>query len=66
VFDSLDARHEVRRALGYDARNELPYITDGLVIKVNDRAQYEKLGLWARTRALQSRISMQPSRQRLS
>ncbi|MBP9738747.1 NAD-dependent DNA ligase LigA [Candidatus Saccharibacteria bacterium] len=25
-------------------RDELPYITDGLVIKVNDRAQYAKLG----------------------
>ena len=26
-------------------RHELPYNTDGLVIKVNDRAQYEKLGV---------------------
>lgn len=27
------------------ARDKLPYITDGLVIKVNDRAQYERLGV---------------------
>lgn len=26
-------------------RHELPYITDGIVIKVNDRVQYEKLGV---------------------
>lgn len=26
-------------------RHDLPYITDGLVIKVNDRAQYNKLGV---------------------
>ncbi len=26
-------------------RDKLPYITDGLVIKVNDRAQYSKLGV---------------------
>ncbi len=28
-----------------EARHELPYITDGLVIKVNDRSQYEALGV---------------------
>lgn len=28
-----------------EARNELPYITDGLVIKVNDRQQYDSLGI---------------------
>ncbi len=28
-----------------DKRHELPYITDGLVVKVNDRAQYEALGV---------------------
>lgn len=28
-----------------EKRHDLPYITDGLVIKVNDRAQYEKLGV---------------------
>lgn len=27
-----------------EKRHDLPYITDGLVIKVNNRAQYEKLG----------------------
>ncbi len=27
-----------------EKRHELPYNTDGLVIKVNDRAQYEKMG----------------------
>ncbi len=26
-------------------RNELPFITDGLVIKINDRTQFEKLGI---------------------
>lgn len=28
-----------------DKRHELPYITDGLVIKVNDREQYRQLGV---------------------
>ncbi len=31
------------------ARHGLPYITDGLVIKVNDRAQYDSLGVVGKT-----------------
>lgn len=44
VFDSID---DVMKFVKHwdTARDELPYITDGLVIKVNDRAQYEKLGV---------------------
>lgn len=44
AFTSLD---EVMRyvAVWDERRHELPYNTDGLVIKVNDRAQYEKLGV---------------------
>lgn len=32
-------------AVWQDKRHELPFSTDGLVIKVNDRAQYERLGV---------------------
>lgn len=44
VFSNLD---EVMRFVDEwsDKRETLPYITDGLVIKVNDRAQYAKLGV---------------------
>ena len=44
IFETLDA---VMKFVEHwdEARDELPYITDGLVIKVNDRAQYEKLGV---------------------
>lgn len=44
VFSSLD---EVMDFVNYwdEARDALPYITDGLVIKVNDRKQYKKLGV---------------------
>lgn len=44
VFDSVD---EVMRCIDIwdEKRHELPYITDGLVIKVNNRAQYEALGI---------------------
>lgn len=44
VFQSVD------EVMGYidswdEKRHQLPYITDGIVVKVNDRAQYEKLGV---------------------
>lgn len=44
TFQSID------EVMGYidnwdEKRHDLPYITDGIVIKVNDRAQYEKLGV---------------------
>lgn len=44
VFSNLD---EVMNFVDEwsDKRETLPYITDGLVIKVNDRAQYAKLGV---------------------
>lgn len=44
AFSSLD---EVMRYVDAwdERRHQLPYNTDGLVIKVNDRAQYEKLGV---------------------
>ncbi|MBP7807453.1 NAD-dependent DNA ligase LigA [Candidatus Saccharibacteria bacterium] len=44
VFATLD---EVMQFVEHwdAARDNLPYITDGLVIKVNDRAHYEKLGV---------------------
>lgn len=44
VFDELD---DVMRYIeSYsEKRNELPYMTDGFVIKVNDRSQYAKLGV---------------------
>lgn len=44
VFDSVD---DVMKFVEHwdEARDKLPYITDGLVIKVNDRAQYERLGV---------------------
>jgi DNA ligase (NAD+) len=44
TFTSLDdVMHYV--TLWDEKRHELPYNTDGLVIKVNDRDQYEKLGV---------------------
>ncbi|HRK41099.1 MAG TPA: NAD-dependent DNA ligase LigA [Candidatus Saccharibacteria bacterium] len=44
VFTSLD---EVMAYVDYwdEARHDLPYNTDGLVVKVNDRGAYEKLGV---------------------
>lgn len=44
VFTSLD---DVMKFVGdWDGmRNDLPFNTDGLVIKVNDRIQFEKLGI---------------------
>lgn len=44
AFDSLD---DVMQFVEHwdTARDELPYITDGLVIKINDRQQYDKLGV---------------------
>lgn len=48
VFSSLD---EVMQFVDKwsEQREELPYITDGLVIKVNDRAQYDQLGVVGKT-----------------
>lgn len=44
VFDSLDkVMHFVD--VWSEKRVELPYATDGLVVKVNDRAQYAELGI---------------------
>ena len=44
VFDSLDG--VMNFVNEWDTkRHELPYNTDGLVVKVNDRVQYEKLGV---------------------
>ncbi len=48
VFTSID------EVMGYadkwkDARTALPFNTDGLVIKVNDRAEYAKLGVVGKT-----------------
>lgn len=44
VFTELD---DVMQFVSHweEARHDLPYITDGLVIKVNDRQQYEALGV---------------------
>lgn len=44
VFDSLD---EVMAFVDVwdEKRHSLPYVTDGLVIKVNDRARYQELGV---------------------
>lgn len=44
VFTQLDDVMEFVQ-LWDKQRDSLPYITDGLVIKVNDRAQYKKLGV---------------------
>jgi DNA ligase (NAD+) len=44
VFTNLD---DVMKYVGHweHERHELPYITDGLVVKVNDRKQYTELGV---------------------
>ncbi len=44
VFDNLDG---VMKFVDYwdEKRNELPFNTDGLVIKINNRSQYEQLGV---------------------
>lgn len=44
VFSSLEKVMHYVDEWG-ERRLELPYITDGLVIKVNDRLQYEKMGV---------------------
>lgn len=44
VFDSLDGVMHFVDEWG-EKRNELPFNTDGLVIKVNDRAQFAALGV---------------------
>jgi DNA ligase (NAD+) len=65
VFDSLD---DVMAYVDLwdQKRLELPYSTDGLVVKVNDRQAYRELGTVGRTRVGQSRISMRQSRRRPS
>ena len=48
VFQSLDAvLQEIQRLDGY--RQTLPFNTDGMVIKVNDRAVYQRLGIVGKT-----------------
>ncbi len=44
VFEDID---DVMKFVDHwdEKRHELPYVTDGLVVKVNDRAVYEKLGV---------------------
>lgn len=44
VFDNLDGVMQFVDKWD-EARHDLPFNTDGLVIKVNDRAQYTKLGV---------------------
>lgn len=48
VFQSLNAvLQEIQRLDGY--RQTLPFNTDGMVIKVNDRAVYQRLGIVGKT-----------------
>lgn len=44
VYSTLDGVMEFVHYIG-DVRNELPFNTDGLVIKVNDRALFRELGV---------------------
>lgn len=48
VFSSLDdVLQEIKRLA--DSRQGLPFNTDGMVIKINDRAVYQKLGIVGKT-----------------
>lgn len=48
VFDCIDdVLQEITRLEGY--RQGLPFNTDGMVIKINDRAVYQKLGIVGKT-----------------
>ena len=48
VFKSIDeVEREIARLSGY--RQTLPFNTDGMVIKINDRAVYQKLGIVGKT-----------------
>ncbi len=48
VFDYIDnVLQEITRLEGY--RQGLPFNTDGMVIKINDRAVYQKLGIVGKT-----------------
>lgn len=48
VFDSLSKVFQEIKHLG-ETRQNLPFNTDGMVIKINDRAIYQKLGIVGKT-----------------
>ena len=48
VFDSLSSVFQEIKHLG-ETRGSLPFNTDGMVIKINDRAIYQKLGIVGKT-----------------
>ncbi len=48
VFDSLSKVFQEIKHLG-ETRGSLPFNTDGMVIKINDRAIYQKLGIVGKT-----------------
>lgn len=48
VFDSLSKVFEEIKRLE-NSRQDLPFNTDGMVIKINDRAVYQKLGIVGKT-----------------
>ena len=48
VFDSLEDVFKEIKHLG-ETRQNLPFNTDGMVIKINDRAIYQKLGIVGKT-----------------
>ena len=48
VFDSLSSVFQEIKHLG-ETRGSLPFNTDGMVIKINDRAIYQRLGIVGKT-----------------